>query len=87
MLYCFYYQAQVQREKMWFLVASLRSFEHLLFDRNLDKDAAIFEFFVSPDLESYFLAIMDHFAQQGIISNLQKLPHRLENAPVSLTRL
>jgi hypothetical protein len=77
MSYCSYYQANIKREKMWFIVATFRSFEHLLFDRALNKQTCLFEFFVPSDLEPYFLEIIDHCIKQGIVSNLQKLPNRL----------
>ncbi len=35
---CAYYQAQVKRSDTWFLTATLRSFEHLCFDRALKKE-------------------------------------------------
>jgi hypothetical protein len=59
------------------VTAVLRSFEHLLFERALDKEQSIFEFFVPSENEKYFLDIMQVFEKKGIISNLQKLPNRL----------
>lgn len=78
-LYCAYYQAQVNKTNTWFLTATLRSFEHLCFDRALTKEQGLFEFFVPADLEHYFLELMDFYQSQNIVSNLQKLPNRLEN--------
>ncbi len=77
MQYCLYFQAQVVRKRTWFFVAVLRSFEHLCFDRTLDKTTGTFEFFVPPKLESYFLEIMDHMEKEGIVSGVQKLDNRL----------
>lgn len=71
--HCSYYQATVERSKMWFLVAVLRSFEHLAFDRTLDKHEHLFEFYVPQDLEHYFLEVMDYFQHEKIVVNLQKL--------------
>lgn len=76
-MYCLYYQAQVQEKYCWFFVAILRSFEHLAFDRTLDKTSSTFEFFVPQENESYFLSVMEYFKNQEIISNLNKLPNRL----------
>ena len=44
-MYSLYFQAQVNKKETWFLAATLRSFEHLAFDRTVDKQAGIFEFF------------------------------------------
>jgi hypothetical protein len=77
MLHCSYYQARVQREKCWFLVAVLRSFEHLAFDRTLDVDQSIFEFFVPASTEDTFVELMEYLQQQGIILEVHKMENRL----------
>jgi hypothetical protein len=77
MQYCSYYQAHVPREHCWFLTATIRSYEHMAFDRTLDKENSIFEFFVPQDMESLFLQVMARFEKEGIIKDLQKLPNRL----------
>ncbi len=76
-MYSSYYQAHVAEKDCWFLVAILRSFEHLAFDRTVDKERSIFEFFVPEGNEASFLELMDYFEGQGIVSDLQKLPNRL----------
>lgn len=78
-LYCSYYQARVERELCWFVTATLRSYEHVAFDRTLDPATSLFEFFVPVSTEKYFLEVMDYFQSQGLVSDLQKLPNRLEN--------
>ena len=78
-LYCSYYQAHVKRELCWFVTAALRSYEHIAFDRTLDTVSSLFEFFVAPVTESYFLEIMAHFEKEGLISDLKKLPNRLKD--------
>lgn len=75
--YCLYFQAHVLEKECWFLVAVLRSFEHLAFDRTLDKQASIFEFFVPAGNEATFLEVMHFFERQGIVDNLTQLPNRL----------
>lgn len=77
MAYCAYYQADLQRERCGFLVSVLRSFEHLAFDRTLDRETSRFEFFVPEDLETQFLELMDYFKKEGIVLQLEKLPNRL----------
>lgn len=84
MLYCSYYQAHVLKSKTWMLVAVLRSFEHLCFDRTLDKQEGVFEFFVPQDLEPYFLEVMDYFKQENIVTRLKRLPNRLADSDQAL---
>lgn len=81
-LYCSYYQAHVERELCWFVTASLRSYEHVAFDRTLDPETSLFEFFVPTSTEKYFLEVMTYFESQGLVSGLQKLPNRLKNISV-----
>ncbi len=77
MSYCQYYQAQVLPTKCWFFVGVLRSFEHVCFDRTLDKEKSIFEFFVPDDMQEVFLELMAYFTQEGIVTTLTRLPNRL----------
>lgn len=81
MSYCLYYQAHVPREHCWFLTAILRGYEHVAFDRTIDKQNSIFEFFVPEGMEPIFLSIMDRFEKEGVIRDLKKLPNRLEQEP------
>lgn len=83
-LYCSYYQAYVQRELCWFVTASLRSYEHVAFDRTLDPVTSLFEFFVPQTTEKYFLEVMAYFESEGLVSELKKLPNRLENLDYEL---
>lgn len=78
-IFCSYYQAHVQRELVWFMVAILRSFEHLSFDRTLSKEHSVFEFYVPTGDEHVFLEIMHYFHQEGIVQQLNKLPNRLQD--------
>lgn len=80
MPYCAYYQAHVDRSRSLFLVAILRSYEHVSFDRTVDVPNSIFEFYVPEDQEGRFLHIMRNLEQEGIIKNLSKLPNRLLTA-------
>ncbi|HEV2601099.1 MAG TPA: hypothetical protein VGT41_02270 [Candidatus Babeliales bacterium] len=77
MSYCSYYQATIKRKECWFFVAILHSYDHLCFDRTLDIDQSIFEFFVPASNEQNFLAVMQEFEAIGIVSNFKKLPNRL----------
>lgn len=77
-MWCTYYQADVNKAKTWFFVAALRSYEHIAFDRTIDTQKSIFEFFVPPDLEADFLTIMHKLEKKGLVSNLTKLKNRLQ---------
>lgn len=76
-MYCSYYQAQVNKKDTWFLVSTLRSFEHLVFDRTLDKEKCIIEFFVPEDLEHYFVELLEYFKREHVIFDFQKMENRL----------
>ena len=74
---CLYYQAHINKTKSWFLVAVLRSFEHLAFDRTLDKGSSLFEFFVAPGQEAFFEKLMEHLQDMGVVLDFEKKPNRL----------
>ncbi len=80
---CLYYQAHVKKQENIYFVGILKSYDHLCFDRTLDAkgapDATIFEFFVPPLHETFFLTLMDYFKKQGTVTNLIKVPNRLLN--------
>ena len=75
--YCRYYQAQVLNG--WLLASLLKSYEHLAFDRTLDVEHQIFEFFVPQDCEAEFLIFMETMLELGVIKDLAALPNRLMN--------
>lgn len=74
-LLCNYYQARVKQRDCWFLVAAIREFEHLAFDRTLDKKESIFEFFVPIAMEERFHHLMNYFIKEEIVSDLQSKPN------------
>lgn len=76
MSYCLYFQAHVKKESVWIVTSILRSCEHLAFDRNIELQKSIFEFFVPEDSVADFLSLMDYFAKKELLSNLQQLPNR-----------
>lgn len=76
-MYCSYYQAVVNKKETWFFVAVLRSFGHMCFDRTLDRERGLFEFYVPAGQEQRFVVILGWLQKQGIISDLTKLPNRL----------
>lgn len=76
-LFCRYYQAKIERKNVWYFVAVFRSFEHVMFDRTLDKQTSTFEFFVPQDQINIFLKVMGYFQEQKIATELIELPNRL----------
>jgi hypothetical protein len=77
MKYSIYYQARVQRELCWMVTSTLRFCDHVAFDRTIDKEDSIFEFFVAPDLEGEFLAIARCLLKRKVLLDLHKLPNRM----------
>ncbi len=73
----FYYQAHIDRQQCWFFVAILRSFEHLVFDRTLNKQESLFEFFVTPLMKDFFERLMVEFQSQGVVLDWSEQPNRL----------
>ena len=80
--YCIYYQAQINKQLTWFFVGCLKSSDHMAFDRTLDAEQGIFEFFVPIDMENQFVSFLHHFEQLGIVRNIQKKRNRLIDEPV-----
>ncbi|MBI2344684.1 hypothetical protein HYV10_01270 [Candidatus Dependentiae bacterium] len=77
MSYSVYYQARVQKELCWFVTSTVRFCEHVAFDRTIDKEESIFEFFVAPDLEEAFLDIAYKLLKKGVFLDFKKMPNRL----------
>lgn len=77
MIYSSYYQAYVDKNFCWYVVAILKSFDHLAFDRTLDTPTNLFEFYVAPGREQEFENLMHYFEKNYLIRDLKKLPNRL----------
>jgi hypothetical protein len=84
MKYCRYFQAHVARPRVWFFTATLRSFEHLCFDRTLDKTESLFEFFVPEAQVDQFLGLMDWYQTQKIILSFQECSNRISSPKATL---
>jgi hypothetical protein len=72
-----YYQAHVVRKDCNYLVALLKSFDHMAFDRTIDVENSIFEFFVPDAMVPMFLDLMKHMEDIGAVSGLVQKPNRL----------
>lgn len=79
MAYCSYYQATIERKNHCFIVAILKSFDYVCFDRTIDAQKGVFEFFVPVHQEPTFLALMDEFKRKGLMGDVEKMPNRLEH--------
>lgn len=77
MNYSSYYQAHVDKTFCWYVVAILKSHEHLAFDRALDTATNLFEFYVPESRENEFVQLMNYFESKHLVSDLKKLPNRL----------
>ena len=77
MNYSIYYQARVQKELCWIVTSTMRYCEHVAFDRTVDKEGSVFEFFVAPNLEHVFLDVAQKLLDKGVFLDLKKLPNRL----------
>ena len=75
--FCQYYLAQTNKSKTWFVVGALRNEDNLVFERTIDTQNSILEFFVTKNYEDQFLKIMNHFKELGYILNIQKAENRL----------
>lgn len=75
---CLYYQAHVDKQRCWLFVAIIRSFEHLSFDRTLDKETSLFEIFVPHAERATFESIMSELCALDVVIDWQQLPNRLE---------
>lgn len=76
-LFCSYFQAYVKPQTGWFVVAALKSFDHLCFDRTVNVEESIFEFFVPAEYEHHFIEVMKWMEEQGYVGRLQKMENRL----------
>ncbi len=72
-----YYVAAVEKKRCWFLAATLRGTEHVAFDRCIDKEKSIFEFFVPHDMRTVFLEVMEYLKKDGVILSLEQRENRL----------
>jgi hypothetical protein len=71
-----YYQARVNRRFSWFVVAVLKSYEHVAFDRTIDVDQSIFEFFVPVDTHHMFVYVIERLEKEGLVTDRVCLPNR-----------
>ena len=75
---CYFYQAELNRQQVWFFVATLRSFEHLCFDRAYDPANNKFEFFVPQDNIIFFEKLMLMYQKKYIIISFCKAENRIK---------
>ena len=76
-MYCQYYQVTTNKPKTWFVVGCFRSEENLVFERTLDKQKSILEFFVTPECEKRFLSVINYLKKHGYVLECEKRENRL----------
>ena len=76
--YSLYYQVRVDRQKTWFVVGVMRNEDHLAFERTLEGQREILEFFVPRDQEQNFLILMEMLKKRGCVFEWNKQPNRYE---------
>jgi hypothetical protein len=74
---CLYYHATVDRTRTWFVVGIFRNEDHVAFERTLEEDHTVVEFFVPPQQETEFLAILGRLQRLGYVFDYKKLPNRM----------
>ncbi|MBD3231651.1 hypothetical protein GF322_03235 [Candidatus Dependentiae bacterium] len=79
---CEYYQVKTQKVKTWFVVGCFRNEDNLAFERTLDLQNSILEFFVPPNYNDQFLNIINWLINKKYILNIKKMENRLINEPV-----
>lgn len=77
-MFCQYYLVRIKKEKAWFVTAAFKSFDHIAFDRTIDKESSTFEFFVAPESEATFLEIIAYFQSVDLVSTCTKTENRLQ---------
>jgi hypothetical protein len=74
---CLYYQACVTIRTTHLFVAAFRYYEHIAFDRTLDAQKGIFEFFVPVDQKESFLKVMAYLESLGLVNSVIACENRL----------
>lgn len=77
-MYCSYYHVRFVKKFIWFVVGVLRAEDNVVFERALDSDPEIFEFFVPPGREPEFLSLMDCLSKKGYVLSLEARPNRFK---------
>ncbi len=76
MKHCNFYQAELDRARIWFFVATMRSFEHLAFDRAFDPKENKFEFLVPQGNVALFEELIKYYLKIGLVLKITKLENR-----------
>jgi hypothetical protein len=79
-LNCKYYQAEVLKQKTWFLSAVFRNESNVTFARAIEgKNNNVWEFFVPQDQEEHFLRVIKTLESKGIVLSFEEMENRLQN--------
>lgn len=74
---CEYYQAIVDVPNTWFVFGVIRSEDNLAFERTIEGNPSLLEFFVTKGQEAEFLDLMNYLINLGYILSIEKKPNRL----------
>jgi hypothetical protein len=77
-MFSLYYQATIIPNKIWLITSLLRNEDGWAFDRALEGNPSILEFFVSPSYEEEFSSFMNYCLEEGLITSFSKMDNRLE---------
>ncbi|MGD1997876.1 MAG: hypothetical protein PVJ92_03105 [Candidatus Dependentiae bacterium] len=76
-MFCTYYYAQAVKEKMWLLMAHLKSFDSIAFHRTVDGTNDQMEFFVPPAHDKLFRHFLELYTKEGILEWYEQRENRL----------
>lgn len=74
---CSYYLAKLVKKRIWFVTGNIHSMDNMVFERTVDKDEDILEFFVPSDQEKVFLEFMDSDPIKSCVVWIKKSRNRL----------
>ena len=77
-MFCTYYYAHAVKEKMWLLMAHLKSHDNIAFHRTVDGTSNIMEFFVPPAHDKLFRGFLELYTKAGILESYEQRKNRLE---------
>lgn len=78
---CLYYQARVNRTKIWFIVGCFRDAGNIAFERALEGHHDVLEFFVPHEHETEFSNFMNCLMSHGYVVSYEMMENRFVPIP------
>ena len=75
--YSAYYQAQVVKNTLWFVMGVIRNEDNLAFARTLDPSTQTLEFFVAPAFTEHFESLLAYLQSTGHVKWYERKSNRL----------